>query len=95
MEDVGTLFGHLVYFTALWYILLPFGTYILSPFGICYGYLVYFGMLYHEKSGNPCSLPLLTFLEFFSIEQHAQKFSMTSGPEVNFACMTAFHSCFK
>jgi hypothetical protein len=39
---------HLVYFMAGWY--------ILWPFGIFYGYLVYltrFGMLHHEKSGNP------------------------------------------
>jgi hypothetical protein len=36
------------YFTAIWDILLPFG--------IFYGYLIYFsrfGMLYQEKSGNP------------------------------------------
>jgi hypothetical protein len=52
IEDVGTymyiLHGHLVYFMAIWYILLPFG--------ICYGYLVYFprlGMLCQEKSGSP------------------------------------------
>jgi hypothetical protein len=48
MEDVGMLYGRLVYFTAIWY--------------IC-GHLVYFmviwysfpsfGMLYQEKSGNP------------------------------------------
>jgi hypothetical protein len=39
--------GHLEYFTAIWY--------IVWPFGIFYGYLVYFsrfGMLYQEKSGN-------------------------------------------
>jgi hypothetical protein len=38
----------LVYFTANWY--------ILWPFGIFNGYLVYFprfGMMYIEKSGNP------------------------------------------
>jgi ABC-type spermidine/putrescine transport system permease subunit II len=34
MEDVGMFYGHLVYFTAIWYILGPLGTF--------YGYLVYF-----------------------------------------------------
>jgi hypothetical protein len=40
MEDIGILYDHLVYFTAIWN--------ILWPFGIFYGYLVYFsrvGML--------------------------------------------------
>jgi hypothetical protein len=36
MEDVGILYGHLVYFTAIWS--------ILRPFGIFYGYLVHFLM---------------------------------------------------
>jgi hypothetical protein len=41
------LYGHLVPFTAIWYISLPFGTFC--------GNLVYFagfGMLCQEKSGN-------------------------------------------
>jgi hypothetical protein len=49
MKNVGTLHGHLVYFTAIWSILWPF-------FIFC-GYLVYFshfGMLHQEKSGNYC-----------------------------------------
>jgi hypothetical protein len=48
MEDVAIFYGRLVYFVAIWY--------ILWPFDIFYGYLVYFsrfGILYHEKSGNP------------------------------------------
>jgi hypothetical protein len=48
MEDVGIFYGRLVYSTAIWY--------ILWPFGILFGYLVHFsrfGMLYREKSGNP------------------------------------------
>jgi hypothetical protein len=48
MEDVGLFYGHLVYFTTIWY--------IVRPFGILYDSLVYFshfGMLYQEKSGNP------------------------------------------
>jgi hypothetical protein len=45
----------LVYLMGIWSILLPFG--------IFYGYLVYFprfGMLYQEKSGNP-----VDFVNFF------------------------------
>jgi hypothetical protein len=34
MEDVGTFYGHLVYFTSIWY--------ILWTFGIFYGHLEYF-----------------------------------------------------
>jgi hypothetical protein len=37
MEDVGIFYGNLVYFTAIWY--------ILCPFGISYGYLVFFPVL--------------------------------------------------
>jgi hypothetical protein len=43
MEDVGIFCGHLVSFTAIWY--------ILKPFGLFYGYLLYFsgfGMLHQE-----------------------------------------------
>jgi hypothetical protein len=43
----------LEYFMAIWY--------ILWPFGMSYGYLVYFsrfGMLYQEKSGNPGLSPV-------------------------------------
>jgi hypothetical protein len=48
MEEVGMFYGHLVYFTAIWY--------ILWPFRICnlwYVYFSYFGMFCQEKSGNP------------------------------------------
>jgi hypothetical protein len=40
-------YDHFVYFTDIWY--------ILWPFGIFYGYVVYFsrfGVLYQEQSGN-------------------------------------------
>jgi hypothetical protein len=50
LEDVGILYVRLVYCTAIWHILWPFGT--------LYFYLVYFsrvGMLYQEKSGNPAT----------------------------------------
>jgi hypothetical protein len=42
LEDVGTLYGHLVHFTSIRYIWWSFG--IFFPL---------FGMLYQEKSGNP------------------------------------------
>jgi hypothetical protein len=29
MEDVGLFYGHLVYYTAIWYILLPFGIFFI------------------------------------------------------------------
>jgi hypothetical protein len=47
-EDAGILYGHLANLPAIWY--------ILWHFGIFCGYLVYFprfGILHHEKSGNP------------------------------------------
>jgi hypothetical protein len=47
-KNLGNIKRQIWFFTAIWYILLPFGTF--------YGYLVYFsrfGMLYQEKSGNP------------------------------------------
>jgi hypothetical protein len=48
IEDVGVFYGQFVYLLAIWYIVLPIGTF--------FGHLVYFsrfGMLYREKSGNP------------------------------------------
>jgi hypothetical protein len=54
MEDVAIFYGHLVYFTAIWYILWPFGLLYLNlvyfvaiwstipQFGIFCGHLVYF-----------------------------------------------------
>jgi hypothetical protein len=44
MEVVGIFYRQYVYFTAIWYILLPFGLCILWPFGIFFR----FGMLYDE-----------------------------------------------
>jgi hypothetical protein len=45
LRTVGTFYGHLVYFTAIWYNLWPWS--IFSRFG----------MLYQEKSGNPAAKP--------------------------------------
>jgi hypothetical protein len=45
----------LLYFMAIWFILLPFGIFC-GHFGIVYGYLANFsrfGMLHQERSGNP------------------------------------------
>jgi hypothetical protein len=44
MEDVGIFYWHLVHFTVF--------CYILWTVGIVRGNLVYFGILYQEKSGN-------------------------------------------
>jgi hypothetical protein len=38
MENIGIFYGHLVYFTLIWY--------ILCPFGIFYGHLVYFVVIW-------------------------------------------------
>jgi hypothetical protein len=67
MEDVGLFYGHgmyiychSVYCVLFWYILLPFG--------IFHGYLVYFsrfGMLYQHKSGNPDAWSRSWRLAFF------------------------------
>jgi hypothetical protein len=64
MEDVAIFYVHFVFFTALWY--------ILWPFRIIYGHLVYYfsrsGMLYQEKSGSPELNPLhLFFRQAFNI----------------------------
>jgi hypothetical protein len=48
MEDVGIFMAIWSNFRTFWY--------ILCHFGIIYGHLVYFssfGIIYHEKSGNP------------------------------------------
>jgi hypothetical protein len=42
MENVGTFYGHLLYFVTIWYISWSFA--IFSPVLVCY---------YQEKSGNP------------------------------------------
>jgi hypothetical protein len=47
-EGVGTFYGRLVYFVAIWYILWPFSKFI--------SFLVYFPHLYmfsRDESGNP------------------------------------------
>jgi hypothetical protein len=48
LEAVGIFYEHLACFTAIWY--------MLWPFGIFHGYLVHFshfGMLHQDKSGSP------------------------------------------
>jgi hypothetical protein len=50
MDDVGVFHGHLVYFTASWYI---FGR--LVYFMVTWYIFPRFGMLSQEKSGNPVS----------------------------------------
>jgi hypothetical protein len=58
MEELGLFYGRLVYFTAVWYILWPFGVFCRHLVHIFNSYLVYFscfGILYQGKSGNPSS----------------------------------------
>jgi hypothetical protein len=77
MEDGGLFYGPLVYFTALWSILRPFGLftsiwYIVWPFDIFYGYLVYIGIFpnFCCNNKNPATLTYTTFamLLFFTQE---------------------------
>jgi hypothetical protein len=56
MEDVDMLFGHLVYFTAIWY--------IVWPFDIWYEYLVFFPILVCWTMNN---LATLKYVQFYSI----------------------------
>jgi hypothetical protein len=48
MENASIFYCHLEYFTAIWYILWPFGNVVV----ICYIFLR-FGILCQEKPGNP------------------------------------------
>jgi hypothetical protein len=48
LEDVGTFYGHLLYFTAI--------TYILWPFGIFCGYLPHFPVLACRTKKNLATL---------------------------------------
>jgi hypothetical protein len=48
MENVGTFYGHLKHFTAIWYTLCSFGNIVI----IWYSFHR-FGILSQEKSGNP------------------------------------------
>jgi hypothetical protein len=49
MDDVGIFCGHVVNFTAIWYISWPFGIFP-PPFRYIFPR---FGILHQEKSGNP------------------------------------------
>jgi hypothetical protein len=48
LRSFGVFYGHLEYFTVIWYILRPFGKFCdyLANFP-------QFGLFYQEKSGNP------------------------------------------
>jgi hypothetical protein len=53
LENVDTFYGHLQYFTDIWDILWPFGTFCVQ--------LVHFsgfGIMYQVKYGNPASIPI-------------------------------------
>jgi hypothetical protein len=55
-EDVGTVYGHLVHFSAYWY--------ILSPFGIFYGHLVYFVVIWYILWSVGIFFPFWDFVRF-------------------------------
>jgi hypothetical protein len=68
MVDVGIFNDHFVYFTAIWYILLPFGTFYchLVHFVVIWYIFSRFGLLHRVKSGNPAGTltkSLKTFLK--------------------------------
>jgi hypothetical protein len=48
MENAGIFYGHLEYFTVIWYILWPFGNVV-----VIWYIFPRFGLLCQEKSGNP------------------------------------------
>jgi hypothetical protein len=37
----GTLYGHVVNFMGIWYMLWSFDIHVLCSFGLCYGHLIY------------------------------------------------------
>jgi hypothetical protein len=55
MENIYIFYGHLVYFTAIWYILWAFGIFCghLVNFRVIWYNFSSFGMLSQEKSGKP------------------------------------------
>jgi hypothetical protein len=50
MENIGTFYGRLEYFTTIWYILWPLGN-----LEVIWYIHPRFGLLCQEKSGNPAS----------------------------------------
>jgi hypothetical protein len=62
-EDFGTVYGHLVYFTSSWSILLPLGIFCghLTYVMVIWNIFPVFGTLYQEKSGNPVNCPTQSF----------------------------------
>jgi hypothetical protein len=54
MKDVGKFYSHLVHFSAISYILWPFGIFV-----VILVYFSRFGILYEEKSGNPESVAII------------------------------------
>jgi hypothetical protein len=48
MENIGIFYGHLKYFTAIWYILWPLGNVV-----VIWNIFPRFGISCQEKSGKP------------------------------------------
>jgi hypothetical protein len=68
--SLWNILRHLVYFVAFWYILWPFGIFCGHLVYVFYDYLVYFsrfGILYQEKSGNPAVKPVRGGLIYFVV----------------------------
>jgi hypothetical protein len=84
MEDVGTFYCHLVYFTAIWYILWPFGKF--------YGRLVYFsrcGLVVCCTNKNLATLFISRTTRLFAASQrwrrHLKLRLLQVRPILNFA----------
>jgi hypothetical protein len=63
MENAGTFYGHVEYFTAIWYILWPFGN-----VAVIWFIFPHFGVLGQEKSGNPVCAKDIRFQHSWSID---------------------------
>jgi hypothetical protein len=70
-ENVGIFYGHLVYFTCIWY--------SLRPFGIQYGHLVYFTAIWLIL----CPFGILYFPFWYVVPRNIwQHWLRTSGTDV-------------
>jgi hypothetical protein len=80
MEDFGLFYGHLVYFTYIWYTYFTAILFILLPLGIFYGNLVYFSVLVCCTEEN-----LATLLTAARLDRDAwgSDFGVGSTPEIN------------
>jgi hypothetical protein len=66
MENVGLFYNHLAHFTAIWNIFMAVWYFLV----IWYIFFYYFGVLYHEKSGNPGWKLLFSSVSIFVSKSH-------------------------